>query len=137
MDYYYKEFSKLQDEFYEVVHDYPLFSETIHDIDEKSLKEINELLEKNDEFYLKKAISKLEDLIKLIKDTSTNIEMQYEKFDKLAKTWEKIELKNKNEKEISNINQQVKKANSLISSHNLSDLKEANKIMETLIKEGK
>jgi hypothetical protein len=135
MDYYYKEFEKLQKEFHEVMHDYPLFTETIEDIEEKDIKELNELLEKNDEFYLKKAISKLKDLISYVKNTSTSISNSYKKFDELAKHWEKIRLLNVSEAELSIINGKVKKANDLIKSHYPKDLIEANKILETLIKE--
>ena len=134
MDYYYKEFSKLQEEFHEVMHDYPLFSETIKDIEEKDIKEINELLEKNDEFYLKKAIDKLKDLIVFVKKQSESINNEYSKFDKLVHIWEKSNLYNVSSDEIDKINYQVKKANDLIQSHNINDLKEANKIMEELNK---
>ena len=133
MDYYYKEFSKLEKEFHEVMHDYPLFSEMILDIEEKDIKEINELLEKNDEYYLKKAISKLEDLIKYVKETSESIENEYSKFDELAKIWDKVKLSNITEKELIDINANVLKANELIKSHNIDDLIEANKIMKDLI----
>lgn len=133
MDYYYKEYEKLQKEFHDVMHEYPLFKETIDEIEEKNIKEINELLDKNDEFYFKKAIDKLKDLIGFIKETSTNISNEYAKFDKLASIWEKVELKNISQEELSNINSKVKKANELIKSHNLKDLVYANKIMEDLI----
>ena len=135
MDYYYKEFDKLKEEFHEVMHDYPLFTETIEEIEEKDIKELNELLDKNDEFYLKKAIRKLEDLICFVKDTSTSIKNEYAKFDKLAGVWEKIKVVDVSEKELDIINSNVKKANELIKSHNIKELKEANKILETLIKE--
>ena len=137
MDYYYNEFSKLQKEFHDAMHDYPLFIETIRDIEEKDIKEINELLEKNDEFYLKKAIKKLNDLIKFIKDTSISIKSEYDKFDKLANTWERIELVNVNEEDLSIINDQVKRANELIKSHELKDLSLANSILDGLIKKVK
>ena len=137
MDYYYNEFSKLQEEFLKVMHDYPLFSETIKDIEEKDIKEINELLNKNDEYYLKKAISKLDDLIKFVKNTSESIKNEYDEFDKLARIWEKLELKNIDEKELRDINNQVKEANLLINRHSLNDLKRANKIMNKLIKENR
>ena len=132
MDYYYKEFSKLQEEFHDVMHEYPLFREDIDEIEEKRIKEINELIDKNDEYYFKKAIDKLKDLINYIKDTSNCIKKQYDNFDKLAKAWEKKEL-SKNV-DIAKINIQVKKANELIKSHKINDLIEANKIMEELIK---
>ncbi len=135
MDYYYKEFDKLKEEFHEVMHDYPLFMETIRDIEEKDIKELNELLEKNDEFYLKKAIRKLEDLIAFVKETSTSIKDEYAKFDKLASIWEKIRIVDVSDKELDNINSKVQRANQLIKSHDLKEIKEANNIMEKLIKE--
>ncbi len=135
MDYYYKEFEKLQKEFHDVMHDYPLFKETIDDIEEKDIKELNELLEKHDEYYFKKAITKLKDLIIYIKETSTTIKTSYEKFDDLAKKWEKVRIVNVSEEELNDINRKVKKANEFIKSHNIKDLLEANKIMELLIKE--
>jgi hypothetical protein len=137
MDYYYKELDKLLEEFHEVMHDYSLFKEDIDQIEEKDIKEINELLEKNDEFYLKKAISKLKDLINYIKTTSISINKEYSRFSDLAKKWEKVELPIMDDKELDRINNQVFKANNLIKSHNLDDLKEANKIMEELIKMAK
>ena len=133
MDYYYKEFEKLQDEFHEVIHHFPLFQEMIDDIFDKDIKEINELLEKNDEFYLKKAISKLEDLIKYIKDTSTSIDSEYQKFDKLAKIWESKTINVSNDV-LDKLNDKIKRSNSLIQSHNLKDLREANKLLEEVLK---
>ena len=135
MDYYYKEFEKLQKEFHDVMHDYPLFKEMIDDIELKNIKEINELLEKNDDFYLKKAISKLKDLIEYVKNTSKTIQNEYDKFDRSASIWEKIELVGVSEKELNEINSKVKKANELIKSHKVKDLIESNRILETLIKE--
>ena len=137
MDYYYKELEKLQEEFHEVMHNYPLFSEDIDEIEKKDIKEINELLDKNDEYYLKSAISKLKDLINYIKTTSESIKKEYDKFDKLAGTWEKVILSNIDDKELSKINNEVRKANELIRSHNLKDISEANKILERLIKENR
>ena len=135
MDYYEKEFLKLQEEFHEVMHKYPLFKETIEEIEEKDIKEINELLEKNDEFYLKKAITKLTDLIKYVKDLSITIDKEYKKFDILASKWEKIRIINVSDKELANVNNKVHQANDLIKSHDVKEIKEANKIMELLIKE--
>ena len=134
MDYYYKEFSKLQEEFHDVIHNYPLFKEDIDEIDEKKIKEINELLDKNNEYYLKKAIDKLKDLIKYIKDTNQSINEEYSKFDKLVGIWEKVNFTNIDEKKLSKINDEVNRANELIKSHKLEDLSEANIIMERLIK---
>ena len=136
MDYYQKEFAKLSEEFHEVMHEYPLFSEMIDDIEEHDIKEINELLGKNDEFYLKKAIEKLKKLIEYIKKMSSSINKEYETFDKLAGIWEKLELK-VSEEELKKINSQVKRANSLIKKHDLKSLVEANRIMEDLIKSNK
>ena len=135
MEYYHQEFENLQEEFHEVVHDYPLFKETIDEIYDNDIKEINELLDKDDEYYLKKAISKLKDLIKYIKDTSKSIDLEYEKFDSLAKTWDKIRVVNDDNEFLDRINTKVNKANELIKSHDLEEIKEANKIMESLIKE--
>ena len=135
MDYYIKEFEKLQEEFHDVMHDYPLFLETIKDIEEKNLKEINELIEKNDEFYLKQAIKKLTDLIEYIKDTSNSVKDEYQKFDTLANRWEKIKIGNVSDKDLDAINNKVHEANKLIKSHKIEELIAANKILETLIKE--
>ena len=137
MDYYYKEFEKLQEEFHETMHHYPIFSEMIQKIEERDIKEINDLLDKNDEFYLKQANSKLKSLIEYIKKTSESITREYAKFDKLASEWEKITIVNASERELDRINNQVRKSNELIKSHHLKDIEEANKILETLIKENR
>ena len=134
MDYYYKEFDKLSEELHEVMHDYPLFSEDIKELEEHEIKEINELLAKHDDFYFKKAIDKLKDLISYIKDISENIQKEYHAFDKLANVWEKVIIKDVSKEELDTINDEVKRANALITSHDIKDLREANKIMEKLIK---
>lgn len=133
MDYYNTKWEKLQKEFHDAMHDYPLFLEFIEDIEEKQIKEINELLEKQDEFYFKMAISKLEDLIEYIKETSLSIKKEYDKFDRLAEAWEKITITGVSETDLKHINDKVRKANALIKSHNIKDLIEANKIMKSLI----
>jgi len=135
MDYYYHEFEKKQEEFEEILHKYPLFQEMLDDLYEHDIKEINEFLEKNDEFYLKKALSKLDDIIKYIKDTSMSIDKEYEKFDLYAKTWEQMNFDEFNQKELDKLNIKIEKANELIQSHDLKKIKEANKIMESLINE--
>ena len=135
MYYYYNEIDKLQDEFHEVMHDYPLFQEMIDEIYDKDIKEINELLDKNDEFYLKKAISKLKDIIDYVKKTSKEIDNEYDKFDKLARTWEKIKFVNVEQSFLDNLNSKINKANELIKSHDLKDIIDANNIMEKIIKE--
>ena len=135
MDYYYHEFEKKQEEFEEILHKYPLFQEMLDDLYEHDIKEINEFLEKNDEFYLKKALSKLDDIIKYIKDTSMSIDKEYEKFDLYAKKWEQMNFDEFNQKELDKLNIKIEKANELIQSHDLKKIKEANKIMESLINE--
>ena len=135
MDYYYHEFEKKQEEFEEILHKYPLFQEMLDDLYEHDIKEINEFLEKNDEFYLKKALSKLDDIIKYIKDTSMSIDKEYEKFDLYAKNWEQMNFDEFNQKELDKLNIKIEKANELIQSHDLKKIKEANKIMESLINE--
>ena len=137
MNYYYQKVNKLLEEFHEVMHDYPLFKEDIDLIENRDIKEINELLEKEEEFYLKKAISKLDDLIKYIKETSETINKEYSSFSKLVDIWDKIELHNIDDKELNNINNKVIKKNNLIRSHNIKDLVEANRIMDELIKTAK
>ena len=137
MDYYYNEFSKLKEEFHEVMHNYPVFSETIQDIEDKDIKEINELLDKNDEFYLKQAIKKIKHLIEYVKNTSEGIKKEYDTFDRLAVDWDKLELGSVTDKELRDINYKVREANELIKSHNLDDLRRANSIMRELIKNNK
>lgn len=132
MDYYIKEFEELKKDFEEYLKKYPLFSEMINDIFDKDIKEINELLEKNDLFYLKKAISKMKDLNKFIKDTSLDIDKQYEIFNDLCNNLDKINIKNQ---DVDKVNQMINKANTLIKSHDIKNLHEANKILEKIIKE--
>ncbi len=132
MDYYIHEFEKLQEDFHEVMHDYPLFKEDIDHIYDVDIKEINELLDKNDEYYLKEACNKLEDLISYVKDTSIAIKKEYDTFDKLANIWEKKEITNTDERHLNYLNSQVKKANELIKKHDLDSIREANKIMRRL-----
>ncbi len=135
MDYYIHEFEGLQKDFDKVIHDFPLFKEMIDEIEDKRIKEINYLLEKNEEYYLKKAIAMLKDLINYIKDTSNSINKEFDLFDKYARECEKKELYNNDESYIKEINYKVNEANRLIKSHDLKDLKEANKIMVELLKE--
>ena len=134
---YYKDFEKLQEEFHENMHEYPLFEEMIDDIYENDIKEINELLEKNDEFYLKKAIQKLENINDYIKDTSKKIDKLYKEYDNNAKIWNEIGPLNTTNDILNDLNSRLKKANELINSHDIKDLIEANKIMEKLIKDAK
>ncbi len=135
MDYYLKELEKKQELLHETFHDYPLFSEMLDDIEKHELRDINELLDKNDEYYLKEAIKKIEYLIDDIKKTSETIDLEYETFDKNARIWEKLPLPPISKKELDVLNNNIDKANKLIKSHDLEDLKEANKIMEKLIRQ--
>ena len=134
MDYYLQEFEKLQEDFHDTLHDYPLFQEMLDKIFDEDIEEIKDLLDKNDEYYLKEAIRKLERLIDYIKDTSENIKKEYDKFDTLAKKWKTKEFLNVTDKELDIINSKVIKANELIQSHDLDDIRNANKIMEELLK---
>lgn len=134
MDYYLQEFEKLQEDFHDTLHDYPLFQEMLDKIFDEDIEEIKDLLDKNDEYYLKEAIRKLERLIDYIKDTSDNIKKEYNKFDTLAKKWKTKEFLNVTDKELDIINSKVIKANELIQSHDLGDIRNANKIMEELLK---
>ena len=131
MDYYIKEFEELKKDFREYLKKYPLFQEMIDDIFDIDIKEINELLEKNDLFYLKKAINKMKDLNNYIKDTSLDIDKQYNKFNELCNILDKINITNQ---DIDKANQMINKANNLIKSHNIKDLHEANQILEKIIK---
>ena len=131
MDYYIKEFEELKKDFEEYLKKYPLFQEIIDDIFDIDIKEINELLEKNDLFYLKKAINKMKDLIKYIKDTSLDIDKQYNKYNDLCNILDKINITNQ---DIDKVNNNINKANNLIKSHNVKDLHEANQILEKIIK---
>lgn len=135
MDYYLKEQEKLQEELHDVMHHYPLFSEMIDEIFEKDIRDINELLEKNDEYYLKEANKKLSNLIDYIKTTSTKISKEYSKFDDNAKKWEKVVIKNMDNDELEKINAKINEANELITHHDLSDIEMANKIMEKILRD--
>ena len=134
MDYYIKEFNKLEEEFHETLHHYPVFEETIEEINEKDIKEINDLLDKNDEYYLKEAIDKLKNLIAYLKDMNYKVNKEYQLFDKYARIWEKIKTLSVDEAELKKVNDDIRKANELIKSHNLKEIMEANSIMENLIK---
>lgn len=135
MDYYINELNKKEELFHDIMHEYPLFPEMIDDIFDKDIKEINDLLEKNDEYYLKEAIKKLDYLIDYIKKNSETIQKEYDKFDSLAKKWSTITLYDMTDAKLDIINGQIKKANELIKSHNIKDIREANQIMEELIRE--
>ena len=136
MDSLIKDFNELQEEFHETIENYPILEDDFNDIFNYDIKEIEELLDKNDEYYLKKAISKLEDLIKYIKEMSEDIQDIFNKYDSLTKIWNELEIK----KEISSntldkINKQVKLSNELINRKNYKDIKEAYKLLNKAVKE--
>ena len=130
------DFNKLQEEFHETIEKFPILEDDFNDIFDNDIKEIEKLLDKNDEYYLKKANSKLEDLIKEIKEMNKNLKNIFDKYDALTKIWNDIEIK----KEISSntldrINNQVKKSNELIVKKNFKDIKEAYKLLSKSVEE--
>lgn len=130
------ELENLQEEFHETIENYPILEEDFNKIFDKDLKEIEELLDKNDEYYLKKAISNLEDLIKYIKDMSFDIKNLFNQYDKLTKIWEDLEIKKEiSESKLRKINNLVRKSTDLINSHNYKDVKESINLFELAIKE--
>lgn len=134
---YHKDFEKLQERFHEYMHKYPLFEEMVDEIYEKDIKEIHEFLDKNDEYYLKKAIKKLENVNDYIKNTSLEIEKLYNEYDKYARIWNELSPLNVSNDILDVMNEKIKKANELIKKTNIKDIKEANKIIASLIKEAK
>lgn len=136
MDDLIKEFNYLQEEFHQTVHDYPILEEDFNNIFENDIKEIEELLDKNDEYYLKKANSKLEDLIKFIEEMSIDVKDIFEKYDSLTKEWNSLEIKKEiDSRKLSQINKQVQKSNELINRKNYHDVKDAYKILNNAVKE--
>lgn len=136
MESLWKDFEKLQEEFHETVEDYPMLEEDINRIFEKDIVEINELLDKNDEYYLKKAIRKLEDLIEYIEKTSDEIKDLYKEYETLTDIWNKLEINQEiSEKVLDKINKQVTEANELIVAKNYQDVKKAIKLFQNAVKE--
>lgn len=129
------EFEELQNEFHEVVENYPLLDEDINKIFDKDIKEISLLIDKNDEYYLKKAISKIEDLIDDIKEKSEKTEKIFQEYDKLAERWNNLKVtKMIDEEKLSIINKQVKKANDLINMKNYDDVKKGYDLFSEAVK---
>ena len=133
-DEYYHDFEKLIDDFHETLHEYPIFSEQINEIYDNDIKEIDELVNKNDLYYLKKAINKLNNVIDYIKDTNYKINKLYSEFDKKVIKWSELELKQKDDKLLDKLNDNINKVNILIKSHDLKDIEEANKLLDENIK---
>jgi len=136
MDSFVDEFNKLQEEFHETIENYPILEDDFSEIYDNDIKEIEELIDRNDEYYLKKAISKLEDLIKKIKEMSKDIEKLFDKYDLLTKTWNDLEIKREiNQTLLDKINNQVKKSHELIIKKNFKDVNEAYKLLSRAIEE--
>lgn len=136
MEKLWQEFEKLQEEFHKIIENYPILEEDFQKIYEEDLEEMEELLDKNDEYYLKKAISKLSDLNEYIKDMSLDTQNLFNEYDKLTKIWEELVII----KEISNdkldkINNLSKKSSILINKQNYHDVKEAVNLIREAIKE--
>ena len=132
-----KRVEELEHKLHENLHDYPLFQEILDDIYDKRIPEIDKLLIRNEEFYIREAIKKLNKLNDYIVDTSKDIDKQYKLFDKQAIEWNKITFINADKATVASMNERSHKANRLINSHNISDLHEANKIMHELINKAK
>jgi len=132
-----KRVEELQDMIHENLHEYPLFQEMLDEIYNKKFPEIEKLLIKNEEFYIREAIKKLDKLNEYIVNTSKEIEKQYQIFDKQALEWNKYTYINADQDIVDRMNEQSKKANNLINSHKLEDLREANSIMKDLIYKAK
>ena len=130
------DFNSLQEEFHETIENYPILEDDFNNIYDNDIKEIEELLDYNDEYYLKKAISKLEDLIKEIKVMSANIKMIFDKYDVLTKIWNEMEIKKEiNSKTLDKINNQVKKSHELIMKKNYDDVNSAYNLLNKSIEE--
>lgn len=132
-----KRVEELEKKLHENLHDYPLFQEILDDIYDKRIPEIDKLLCKNEEFYIREAINKLVKLNDYIKETSKDIDKQYKLYDKQAIEWNKYTYINADKYIVDDLNEQSRKANKLINSHRVSDLHEANKIMHDLINKAK
>lgn len=134
-DYYYHEFDDLIDDFNKNIQNYPLFKEIIDNIYDNDIKEINDLVNKNDIFYFKKAIDKLKDLNNYIINTSNYISKIYSEFEENVKIWE--EIKDKcilKDDMLDKVNSYINKANSLIKESNLDKIKLALDYLNDAIK---
>ena len=132
-----KRVEELKKMIHENLHEYPLFQEDLDEIYNKKFPEIEKLLIKNEEFYIREAITKLDKLNDYIVSTSKEVDKQYDTFDKLARDWNKYTYIDADEEIVARMNELSAKANRLISSHKLDDLREANRIMRDLISKAK
>lgn len=135
MEELWQEFEKLQEEFHETIENYPLLEGDIDEIFDNDIKEIEELLDKNDEYYLKKAITKLKDLIDYIKDLSYKTDCAFKKYNQLAERWNSTEIKNKIDNQLlSKINSDILKSNELIQSKQFEDVNKAVQLFQDALK---
>ena len=132
-----KRVEELQDMIHENLHEYPLFQEMLDEIYDKKFPEIEKLLIKNEDFYIREAIKKLDKLNDYIVNTSKEIDKQYQIFDKQAEEWNKYTYINADQDIVNQMNERSRKANKLINSHKLEDLREANSIMKDLVYKAK
>lgn len=130
---YYNEINNLIEEMYETLKKYPITKENIDKIFEDDLVDIQKLIDTNDEYYLKKAITKLKDLIENIKEINYYTEKYYNELDSLINKWKKIKL-NVSKEEIDIINKNIKKCNELLDTGEINDVIEIIKILNKLIK---
>lgn len=126
MEELYKDFEEANNKLHDVMHDYPLFKEDIDYIMEHDIKDINDLLERNDEYYLKKAIKQLNKLSDDLKTRSLLIDNLYDEFDKEVQKWNDGHLnRGISNSELDDINSYINKANDLINNHSVEDIKKA------------
>ena len=135
MDYYHQKFHDLQEEFQEVMEKYPLFQEDIDKINNYDIKEIDELLKREGDYYFKRALDKLEDLIKDIKDKSTHITKVYKEYEELVEEWQKIDGYEIDESSLLDINKKVEQSGDLINRPSIKDIDKAIVLINEAIKE--
>ena len=130
------EFEKKQEEFHEVIEKHPLLIDDLNKIFDEDIEEIGKLLDKDDEYYLKKAIKNLTYLIEDVKEISTKTKKAFKRYEELTKIWGSIEINDKiTEKTLNKLNDNVAMANELITGTNLKSAEEAVIIFEKTIKE--
>lgn len=136
-DDYYKIISDKQKELDDAFDNYPVFNEKLKSIEKYELKTINEYVNQDDTYSLKKAINLIDDLIKDIISTSLGIDECYKEYDSLSREWSKINELDTSQEEVDKINEKLHECNELIQSHELDDLKDACSGLRSLIKEAK
>ena len=130
------DFDKLQEEFHETIENYPILEDDFNKMFDNDIKEIEELIDCNDEYYLKKANSKLETMIKEIKKMSKDIKDIFDKYNSLTIIWNNLQIESEiSEKVLNRINKQVKTSYELITKKNYKDVEEAYKLLSKSIEE--